>query len=149
MKTLKEFLNESVADIKNFNNKRIIKKVIDIFSKDRDGKQFMSTEEEKMNEILVKIDEDSTFAEIILNGKFPATSTDDRYGFTNHYNFENTEIIFSSVKNDYMKDIQYTIKVYNKIYSQCTSGGSKKSAECKNFCKVESIAKYYGGIDYL
>lgn len=148
MKSLKEVLNESV-DVNSFNNKRIIKKVVDIFSKDRRGKRFMSGDEEKMNEILAAIDKDSTFAEIILNGKFPATATDDRYGFTNHYDFENTDVVFSSVKNDYMSGIEYTIKVYSSIYSQDQSSRSTKPADCKNYCKVAAIAKYYGGIAFL
>lgn len=148
MKSLKELLNESV-NVNSFNNKRIIKTVVDIFSKDRSGKRFMTGQEEKMNEILAAIDKDSTFAEIILNGKFPATTTDDRYGFTNHYDFENTEIIFSSVKNDYMDGIEYTIKVYSNIYSQQQSSRSAKPVECKNYCKIAAIARYYGGIAYL
>lgn len=147
MKDLKELLNESV-DIKSFNNKKIIKKVVDIFSKDWRGKDILD-DEEKINMIFDGIDKDSTFAEIILKGKFPAATTDDRYGFTNHYDFENTKIIFSAVKNDYMNGTEFTIKFYNKIYSQQKSSKYAKPADCKNRCKIESIAKYYGGLTYL
>lgn len=147
MKTLKEYINEEL-NIKAFNNKRIIKKVVDIFSKDWRGKNLLD-DEEKMNAIFDGIDKDSTFAEIILKGKFPAATTDDRYGFTNHYDFENTEIVFSTVKNDYMNGTEFTIKFYNRVYSQQKSSRHTKSAECKNLCKIESIAKYYGGLTYL
>lgn len=147
MKHLKELLSES-ADIKSFNNKKIIKKVVDIFSKDLRGKDILD-DEEKINVILDGIDEDSTFAEIILKGKFPAATTDDRYGFTNRYDFENTEIIFSAVKNEYMSGTEFTIKFYNKIYSQYMSNRRTKSSECQNRCKIEAIAKYYGGFAYI
>lgn len=137
MKTLKDYIMES-SDSSEFKNKRIIKKADELLKSSFYGRELT---DERFNLLLSAIDKEPEFAEVIIKGKFPKTTEYESYGYSNVYDYDDTEILFSAVKNNYMRHPEYTIKVYGKRYA--VAGGTSNLKGAKIDCKANTILKHY------
>lgn len=136
MKQLKDYIieaSESSMDMSDFTNKTVIKQSLKIINSSFDGK-YLS--DEQTSKILSSIDKRPEFAEVIIKGKFPAATPDNRYGYCNTYDCGTDEVLFSAVKNSYdgRNRIEYEIRYWGKSY-----GATDKKADCK----CQALMKYY------
>lgn len=148
MRTLAEYITESILDepeFKELGKNRIVKKVNDLFNKTKYYSSFYKNDRgrDKYHKLMTAIAADSSWAEAILKGKFPVMTPDDRYGFCEIVNYKGDEILFSSVKNDYMKYPEYKIKYFGKYIGFDSAHSSKKPAEAKQECKIQAIMYGY------
>ena len=137
MKTLKDYITEA-SNSSEFKNKRIIKKAEDLLKSSFPGGELT---DEQFDALLSAIDKDPEFAEVIIKGKFPKATEYESYGYSNVYDYDDTEVLFSAVKNSYMRHPEYAIKVYGKRYAEV--GGTSDLKGAKIDCKAYAILKRY------